>query len=231
MAEHTVTNAPSFPIDAQDPPLTDPTTHRVLLLPTARAIDEGRVLLSNYEVAGWLVGYGATDRLTLLAGGAYIPSFVDRNVVATAGGRYEVVRDGYTRVAIGAQGSYSRSEASEILVGSPYVTASIGDDDERGTLAIGYSWRHHTPLDTIVAPFNREALAIGVGGDYRIGYHWKVAAEAMILEGSDYQPMDIVVRYFDRRFAVDAGIGLDLGLDGERGDVGIVPVVSATWVW
>lgn len=226
-----VTSAESFPLPVPEPPLTDPTTHRIVLLPTARSIDEGRIAVSNYEVAGWLVGYGATDRLTLLAGGAYIPSFIDRNIVVTAGGRYEIVREDYTRVAVGVQGSYSRSNASEILVGSPYMTASIGDDDQRGTLAVGYSWRHHAPLDTIVAPFNREALAVGIGGDYRIGYHWKIAAEAMYIEESSYQPIDIVVRYFGRNFAIDAGIGMDLGLDGERGDEGIVPVLSATWVW
>ncbi len=221
-----------LPVPTEPLPLTDPTTHRVVILPSARSIEEGRIAVSNYEIAGWLVGYGASDRLTLLAGGAYIPSFIDRSVVATAGGRYEMFRDGYARVALGAHGAWTRSDASEILVAAPYVTASIGDDDQRGTVAIGYSWRHHTSFDTTIAPFNREALAIGIGGDYRIGYHWKIAAEAMYIEEANYQPAVIALRYFGRAFAIDAGLGTDLGLDGKRIEgVGIVPVLTGTWVW
>jgi len=221
-----------LPVAEEPRHLTDPTTHRVILLPTARPIDEGRVIVTNYEVAGWLFGYGATDRLTLLAGGAYIPAFIDENVVATLGGRYEVVRDGHTRLALGMQGSYTRSDESEIVVGSPYVTASVGDDDQRVTLAASYTWRRHAPRDSSIAAFGREAAVIGIGGDYRIGYHWKIAAEALYMHDANYQPLVIALRYFGDRYAIDAGIGLDLGIDGDlNSGVPLVPTVSATWVW
>jgi len=210
--------------------ITDPTTHRVVLMPTARSLDSGRIFVSNYELAGFLAGYGVGDRLTLLAGGAYVPEFISRNVVGTAGGRYEFFRRGIVRAAAGAQANYARSETSTIVLLSPYAVASIGDDDRRASLALGYTWRHHTPIDSTVVPFNRQAAVLALGGDYRIGRNWKLAAEAYLLEDADLRPFVLTARYFTRSFAIDAGLGLAAGSGADRG-VTLAPVVTATWVW
>ena len=212
--------------------LTDPTTHRVVIMPTARPIDSGKIFLSNYELAGWLAGYGVNDRLSLLGGVLYVPSFISNNLVVTAGGRYEVYRQGAVQGAVGAQGNYSRSDLSSIILLSPYGVASVGDDDKRASLLVGYTWRRHFPADSGVAPFNKSAVVLGVGGDYRLGEHWKVAAEAFLLQEAEYQPLVLTLRYFGRRFAIDGGLGVDLGLLGGRTDgIRLAPVLTGTWVF
>jgi hypothetical protein len=218
---------PGIPIPGE---LTDPTSHRVVLMPTARSVDSGRFFLSNYELGGFLAGYGATDRLTLLGGFAYVPSFINYNLVGTLGGRYEMFREGIIRAALGAQGSYSRSDVSSIVLLSPYAVVSVGDDDRRGSVAVSYAWRHHTPLDTTVIPFDRSAVVVALGGDYRIANHWKLAGELYVIGDANVQPVVLAARYFTKRFAIDGGLGLDLGMGNGEG-VKLGPVVTATWVW
>lgn len=206
--------------------VTDPTTHRTILLPTARPIDSGRIALSNYDIVGWLFGYGLTDRLSLLGGFLYVPRFIDYNVVGTIGGRYELYREGLIRGAVGLQGNYSQSDLSTIILVSPYAVISVGDDDRRASLALGYTWRHHTPKEG--GPFDRQAAVLGIGGDYRVGDNWKVAAEGYILQSANYQPLVVTLRYFTDRFAIDAGVGVAAG---EGGTVEAAPVLTGTWVW
>jgi hypothetical protein len=205
--------------------LTDPTTHRAILMPTARSIDSGKVFISNYDLVGWLAGYGVNDRLTLLAGFLYLPRFINYNVVATAGGRYELYREGIVRGALGMQANYSRSDVSTIVLLSPYGVVSLGDDDRRVSAALAYTWRHHTPAEG--EPFNRQAAVLAIGGDYRIGHNWKIAAEGYLLESAGTQPLAVALRYFTDRFAIDAGVGLG----ATEGVVRVAPVVAGTWVW
>lgn len=206
--------------------VTDPTTHRTILLPTARPIDSGKIFVSSYDLAGWLVGYGVTDRLSLLGGFLYVPRFIDYNVVGTIGGRYELYREGPVRGALGAQGSFSKSDLSTITVLSPYAVVSVGDDDKRASVVLGYTWRRHTPVDA--ASFDKVAAVLGIGGDYRIGRNWKIAGEGYLLESANYQPLVVALRYFTDRFAIDGGIGVAVGSEGS---VRVAPVVTGTWVW
>lgn len=211
--------------------VSDPTPHRVVLMPTARSVDSGKVFVANYEGAGWLAGYGLNDRTTVLAGFAYVPDFIQYNLVFTAGGRYEFVRDGNLRVAAGVQANYSQTKLSTIVLAAPYVVASLGDDDQRVTAGCGYTWRRHTPSDS-TAPFEKTAVAAGLGGDYRFAERWKVAAEAYFLQDATYQPIVATLRYFGRSFALDAGLGFDLALsNASDGTIRVAPIVSATFVW
>ncbi len=212
--------------------LSDPTAHRVVLMPTARSIDSGTIFISNYELAGWLLGYGVNDRLSLLAGALYIPDGSGDNLIATAGGRYQIYRKGFVQGSLGAQANFSRTELSSIVLLAPYATLSLGDDDRRASLMLGYTWRRHTPADSGIAPFNREAMILGLGGDYRIGQHWKLAAETFLLQEAGYQPLILTLRYFDKRFAIDAGLGMDLGILGGRTEgIRVAPVITGTWVF
>jgi hypothetical protein len=201
-------------------------------MPTARPIDSGKIFVSNYELAGWLAGYGVNDRLSLLGGVLYVPGFISNNLVVTGGGRYEVYSNGAVRGAVGAQANFSRTDLSSIVLLSPYGVVSIGDDDKRASAVLGYTWRRHFPADSGAQPFNKTAAVLGVGGDYRIGYHWKVAAEAFILQEAEYQPLVLTLRYFDKRFAIDGGLGMDLGLLGGRTEgIRLAPVITGTWVF
>ena len=206
----------------------DPTTFRVILTPTARSLGKGKGFVASYDVAGILGGYGLTDRLTLLAGGLYVPSFISDAFAGTLGVKYEFYRDGMFHVAGGVQGNLSSTEESDIVSVAPYVTANWGTVDYGINVTAGYSWRRHDPTDTIVPPFERKAALIGIGGDYRFAKHWKVAGEGFVLENSEFQPGGVTLRWFNNRVAVDAGIVVDLIPDN---GVQILPVVSGIWTW
>jgi hypothetical protein len=207
--------------------ITDPTTFRVMLTPTAKSIGKGNVFLANYDIAGWVFGYGATDRLSLLGGFLFVPGFIDYNLVASAGAKYEFLHDGYFRAAVGGQFSFSQTERSSITVTSPYAVASFGDDDQRANLLLGYSWRHHAPVAG--ESFDRRAALIGAGGDYRIAFNWKLVGEMFVIENSDVQPLTITARYFTSSFSVDAGVLVNVSPTGSGLRVG--PVLNGVWVW
>ncbi|MBC8145552.1 MAG: hypothetical protein H7X80_08190 [bacterium] len=221
-----------------EPDVVDPTTFRNVLLPTARSIGDGRAFIASYDVAGVLAGYGLTDRLSVIAGGMYVPGFIGSPIVdVTAGAKYEFVREDYVRVAGGFQFNQSITDSSSIAVAAPYAVASIGDDDSRASVALSYAARRHTPESG--APFTREALVLAAGGDVRIARNWKVAAEGFVIEGIDQQADEsrggtsdvwgttATVRYFGDQFALDAGALIT----GSRGTIGVAPVVSFVWVW
>src|SRR5205807_2518534 len=109
--------------------------------------------------------------------------------------------------------NFSHTDLSSISLVSPYVVGSIGDDDHRASLTVGYSWRHHEPVD--VAAFNRQAAVVALGGDYRIGFHWKLAAEGALLEDSDLQPLIVTARYFSDSFTIDVGVGANVNPSSE----------------
>jgi hypothetical protein len=219
---------PPFAEPPPDPEfVTDPTTFRVLLTPTAKSIGEGNVFLANYDVAGWVFGYGASERLSLLGGFLFVPGIIDYNLVASAGAKYEFLHDGFFRAAAGGQFSFSQTERSSITVTSPYAVASLGDDDQRANLLLGYSWRHHTPV--VGESFDRRAGLVGVGGDYRIGFNWKLVGELVLIENSDVQPLTLTARYFSSAFSVDAGVLVNVSPTGSGLRVG--PVLNGVWVW
>jgi hypothetical protein len=209
----------------EPPELSDPTTFRVVVLPTARSIEEGRTFIASYDIAGILVGHGVTDRLTVMAGGLVVPAFVGaRTIDVTGGARYEFHRGDFTRVAAGLQLNHSDTDSSSITLVAPYIVASIGDDDSRASVALSYSARRHDPESG--DPFNREAIVVAAGGDLRLGRHWKVAGEAAWIQSSSYQPVLATVRYFGESFAVDAGAVVNVG----GGSAEVAPVVSLVWV-
>jgi hypothetical protein len=196
-------------------------------MPTAKSLGSGSVFLANYDVAGWVFGYGASDRLSLLGGFLFIPGVLNYNLLVSGGAKYEFLRDGYLRMAAGAQFSFSQTERSSITLGSPYAVASIGNEDQRGSLLLGYSLRHHNPVDG--ESFDRQAAILGIGGDYRVGFHWKVVGELVLLENSDVQPLSLTARYFANDFSIDAGVLVNI--DPAGGGFRVAPVINGIWVW
>ena len=225
--------APEKPIDVPVSvieELSDPTTFRTVLMPTARSIGEGRSFVASYDVAAVVAGYGLTDRITLLGGVLYVPPSISYALDLTAGGRYEFYTDGVIRSAAGVQFNYSQSDSSGITLAAPYVVTSLGDDDQRASLLVGYSFRRHKPVGR--GTFDRQAVILGVGGDYRIGHHWKIAAEGYLIQDSDYQPIVATMRYFGESFALDFGLGINPRLlQGNVNGLGIAPVLSGVWVF
>ena len=206
----------------------DPTTFRAILTPTARSVGKGRGFVGSYDVAGIIAGYGLTDRLTVIGGGAYVPASGNTTFAATAGGKYEFYRDEKLRGAGGVQMNFSGTEESDIFLAASYLTANYGTLDRSVNLTAGYSWRRHSPSDTTIAPFTKQALLAGLGGDIRFANRWKVAGEIFYIQDSEFQPIALTLRYFGHRFAIDGGIAADM--TPEDG-ITLLPVLSAIWTW
>jgi len=218
------------PLPAPEEPVADPTVYRTLVLPNAHALEQGRLAVSSVEGAGLVAYYGATDELTLIGGGAFVPAFIEENVVGTLGARYQVVKEGSLEGAVGVQGAISRSPLSTITVGVGYAGVSYGNDDSRATITAGYTLRHHVSEDTLAGTFNNNGPALSLGGDYRLSRHLKLTAEATVLEGSTYQPLSLGLRWFGRSFAVDLGVLLNARGIGS-GQLQPAPLLMGTYVW
>ena len=220
------------------PPLTDPTTFRNIVMPTAESVGKGGAFAGSYDVVGLIGGYGITDRLTVVGGGSYVPAAISQLLVGTIGAKWEFLREGALSVAAGGHVGYSSIPESEITLAAPFTVASYGDRTARLNLAVGYTWKHHvTPFET----FNRKAAVLAIGGDITLGRGFKMAAEGYVLESSGIAPVVVTARWFGERWAFDAGLGMDLAnteglvftsaLGGTVEKLAIAPVVSLLWRW
>ncbi len=220
------------------PPLVDPTTFRNIIMPTAEPVGKGKTFLASYEVVGLLAGYGVTEKLTVMGGGAFVPEFVSKLVVGTIGARYEIFSEGDLKGAAGLQFGYTSIPESQISVTAPYAVLSYGDRENRLSLAVGYAWKRHvTPFET----FNRNAAVLALGGDVTVARGWKIAAETYAIESSGLAPVAATVRWFSERLSIDAGLAVNLAADsdvrstgalsGEIDNLPVAPIVSAIWVW
>ncbi len=234
---------PPEPIVRRDPgdtlpELTDPTTFRNLLMPTAEPLERGRLYAGNYDVAGWVAGFGVTNRLTATLGSVTVPDFISKLLVVTVGAKYEVFDNGPVKIALGGQLGYSSSTESDITVAAPFAVFSYGDRARRLSIGAGYSWKHH---QTDKESFDKNAYVVAVGGDITISRGMKLVGEAYVIESSGMVPVAMTVRWFGTDFAVDAGLGVGLGgdssvtgtgsLSGEARHLRIAPIVALIWKW
>lgn len=218
------------------PPLVDPTTFRNIVMPTAESPPKGKFFYGNYLVVGNLGAYGISDRFSLLGGGVFVPDFISRLYVGTLGAKYEFLRSGELRAALGGQIAFSSTKDSDIRTIAPYAVVSYGDHANRLSAALGYGMKRHvTPGET----FDRNALTFVLGGNMTIARGWKLAAETYLIETSGVFPLVVTARKFSESFAFDFGLGVDLkkgselfftdGLTGEIDRLAIAPVLSAMW--
>lgn len=219
------------------PPLVDPTTFRNILMPTAETLPKGRLFVGNFDIAGWLGGYGITDNLMIMGGGAFIPEFVQRVAVGTIGAKFNALSIGPIEASVGAQYAYSSSE-SDISVFAPYGVVSVGNRASRLSLAASYSWKHHK---SELAEFDENATIVAIGGDVTVKRGWKLALETYFIEKSGLQPITLTSRWFGERIAFDLGFIVDLKgenriestgtLSGEIRDLRAAPLLSLVMVF
>lgn len=233
-----VDTTPAISMVPAIPPLVDPTPFRNIVMPSAVSPKKGEFFYGNYALVGHLAGYGVTDRISLLGGGAFVPPFLAKLYLGTIGAKVEALRLGDLRLAGGAQLAFSSTKESDITTVAPYVVGSYGNDRRRASIALGYGIKRHvTPLES----FNRNALVFGVGGNIEVGRGWKVAAEIYTIETSGVLPLLMTARRFGENFAIDFGLGVDLsqeigifftdGLTGEIDSLPIAPYISGIWVF
>jgi hypothetical protein len=196
------------------PPLIDPTTFRNIIMPTAETLPKGRIFVGNFDIAGWLGGYGITDDLMLMGGGAFIPEFIQKVTMGTIGAKWRPLTIGLLEASVGAQYGYSSAE-SDISMFAPYVVISYGNRANRLSIAAGYSWKHHK---SELTEFDENASIFTIGGDVTVKRGWKLLAETYFIEKSGLQPITVTSRWFGERLAFDLGFILDLeGTSGVEG--------------
>ncbi|MBC8144249.1 MAG: hypothetical protein H7X80_01620 [bacterium] len=206
---------PEEPEDPGMPPLVDPTTFRNIIMPTAETMSKGKFFAGNYDIAGWIGGYGLTDNLMLLGGGAFIPEFVQKVAVGTLGAKYRALKIGLFEASVGAFGVYSSAETN-ISVFAPFGVLSFGSRAHRISIAGGYTWKNHSTDST---SFDENATVFAIGGDVTVKRGWKLLAETYFIEKSGLRPIAITSRWFGERLAFDLGFILDLeGTKGLQGN-------------
>lgn len=231
-------------LDAPGEPYTDPTAFRTITLPNGTVPPKGTIATGVYDLFGLMAGYVPIDNLMILAGGA-LPFPDDWGGVSgtmygvySVGARWSVSPVPRVHMAFGYQWGRSLYDEestpgvvdSRITVNVPYAAFSYGDNDSRVSATIAYAFkRHMTPAGT----FSKDAVMLGLGGDYRFADRWKIAAEALTMQTLGYLPVALTFRFFGHRYAIDAGIGY-LGITtagGKAPSPSLVPVVSFVVVW
>ena len=139
--------------------LTDPTTFRSILLPSAVIPEAGTITTGVYDVVGLSAGYSVTDFLMVLAGGQIpIPSrwFGAEGFSASVSGAWSIgAKAAYeidTNLLIGGGYQYGQSYYdqdfseqldSKITFNALWATGGYGDDDSRLNAYLGYAFKRH----------------------------------------------------------------------------------------
>ena len=228
---------PEKPDPMAPPPLVDPTTFRSIVMPTAETLERGKAFVGNYDIAGWLGGYGITDDLMVMGGGALLPAFIQKVAVGTIGVKYCALTTGPLQASVGAQYAYSSAE-TDISTFAPYAVLSVGNRANRISLAGGYTWKTHT---SATSSFSENATVFGIGGDVTVKRGWKLALETYFIEKSGLQPVTFTSRWFGESLAFDVGFILDIkgtsgvqsngALSGKIQELRAAPLLSLLYVF
>ncbi len=224
---------------------TDPTTFRTIAAPNAIVPARGTIVGGVYDLAGLMAGYVVFDDVMILGGGG-VPLPDDWGGVKgsmygaySLGVKARLLKGERLQAAVGyqwARSIYDQEQTpdtleSGIVAHTPYAAVSYGDDDSRASITAGYAFKHHTTIDA--GEFNRNALIMSIGGDYRFANRWKVAGELLAMQTLGYAPIAFTARFFGETYAVDAGfayLGLATG-DGDVPSLKFAPVISLVKVW
>jgi len=229
--------------DTAEPEITDPTTFRSIAVPNAIIPKQGRFFVGSYDLLGLTAGYAVTDNLMVLAAGA-LPLPDDWGGVNgemfgaySIGAKAGLPLGGGFNVAVGYQWGRSIYDKegtdaleSRITINAPYGSISYGDDDSRLSATFAYAFKRHLKPGQ---EFDEDAMVVAVGGDHRIGRHWKLAGEIVSVESLGVVPILATARYFTDRYALDFGLGY-VGIttgDTKTPKIPLVPVISGVFVF
>lgn len=218
---------------------SDPTVFRSVAVPNAVMPPAGSIIAGVYDLLGLMAGYAVTDNVLLFGGGA-VPTpddwagvRGDMTAAYSIGFKAGLSLSQRLDIAAGYQWANSIFDRqatpdvveSKIRLHVPFVALSYGDDDSRASITAGYALKHHR-IPT--GEFDTTAALVAIGGDRRVGGHWKVAAELAWMQTVDVVPVVATVRYFTDWWALDLGVAY-LGITTNAAaapPVPIAPVVS-----
>ncbi len=229
-----------------EPPVTDPTTFRSVVVPNAIVPKRGTLYVGVYDLLGLTAGYSLDDHLMVIAGGA-LPTPDDwGGMRGEIFGAYSIglkiglpLGDQFNAAAGYQWGRSFYDKESEIAVDTvrstinvhaPYLALSYGDDDSRLSATLAYAFKHHSKNNV---EFNDNAALLAIGGDTRFARNWKVAGEIIMMQKLGIVPIIGTVRYFSDNYAFDLGVGY-VGIttgDTKSPAIPLVPVVSGVFVF
>ena len=238
------TTTPPPPPAPEIAALTDPTTFRSILLPSAVIPEAGTITTGVYDFVGLSAGYSVTDFLMILGGGQIpIPNrwFGRTGYSESVAGAWSLgAKAAYeidTNLLIGGGYQYGQSYYdqdfseqldSKITFNALWMSGGYGNDDSRLNAYLGYAFKHHQTA--FEGTFDADAFIYGLAYDYRIAYHWKVCAEGFFMRTMDFVPITVTARYFDEVQAFEAGLTyVGIAASGaEPAGFPVVPMLS--WV-
>jgi hypothetical protein len=220
--------------------VSDVTSFREVASPTAMTPNRGTLSLGTIDALAVLGSYSVTDNIMVIGAGL-MPVTLNNQTsgLFTLGvkGGFEIAKK--TRVALGYQfvrSSFDKSITNEtdskITTHAPYAVLTMGDDDAKASVSVGYAFKHHVTIDE-PAGFDANAALFALSGDYRIGATWKLCGEVYSFQSLGYIPFVATVRYLGKNYALDAGFAF-LGITtGETSipSIPLAPVLGAMWVW
>lgn len=218
--------------------LTDPTTFRSILLPSAVVPKQGTLSTGVYDVLGLFVGYSVTDFLMVQAGGSlplptkwlgetgYDASLstawslgaklgieIADNVIL--GGGYQFGTSYYDQ-------EFSPLLESKITFNAVWSSVGLGTDDSRLNVYLGYTFKNHQT--SYEGSFIADATTVGAAYDIRMGEHWKLCSEVFFMRTMTLVPVTFTARYFRQDDAFELGFTV-IGIPASGARAASFPVV------
>jgi len=217
----------------------DPLASQGFLTPTARSFGDSNSFISDYLLAGLQFNYGATNWLSVNAGGLFGFFLPTQVITATGGVKITPYQSGLWAVAVGGQGVYTQV-VNITRIAFPYAVATYGTW-EGGLSVLGgmaYQWK----TDTVThQPYHLTNSVIAFEGDMRVGENIKAGLEFFFISDFNIVPVCAWLRYFQNNLTVNAGVVFSLYKSGAarttptlgqyvfNTNFDIIPLVSATF--
>lgn len=199
--------------------LSDPTTFRSILLPSAVIPVAGTFVTGVYDVLGLMAGYSVTDNVMVLVGGvlplpnrwlgvadhesswstawsAGLKASTSLSPTVVVGGGVQTGQSFYDQDA-------SPLLESQITFTAVWASVGFGDDDSRLNAYLGYTLKRHATA--YEGNFNADATTLGIAYDKRVHYNWKICGEVFFMRTMNFVPITFTARYFDKDQAFDIG--------------------------
>ena len=190
-------------------------------------------------LAGLQFNYGATNWLSVNAGGLFGFFLPTQVITATGGVKITPYQSGLWAVAVGGQGVYTQV-VNITRIAFPYAVATYGTW-EGGLSVLGgmaYQWK----TDTVThQPYHLTNSVIAFEGDMRVGENIKAGLEFFFISDFNIVPVCAWLRYFQNNLTVNAGVVFSLYKSGAarttptlgqyvfNTNFDIIPLVSATF--
>ncbi|MEI8135058.1 MAG: hypothetical protein WCH46_08315 [bacterium] len=185
--------------------VVDPMASQGLATPNGFAYGAGNNFIADYLLGGLQLNVGATDWLSLNAGGVFLP-LKNNIIVATGGLKVTPYSLGLWHISVGGQALYSEVvKTTKLILG--YGAVTYGTWESQLSLFAGYTLNH---TDSLGYQNTKNDQIFIIQGSQRVGENLKLGVEFFFLSNFDIVPVLASIRYFDNSITVDVGVAFSL---------------------